>query len=300
MGKKLELRGMRFGRLVVLEEVGRDNFGRVTWRCKCDCGNTCVVYSGHLRSGNTTSCGCFKHKHLTTKKIDLVGQRFGRLLVLEEAGRDKHKNVLWKCRCDCGNECVVRSGALRSGHTASCGCFRLVSSRESLIGLDIGHNLSKHPLYGVWHTMLRRGGVHKGADDKTRRNYISRGISVCDEWRDFGNFAEWALSHGYEKGLQIDRIDNDGNYTPENCRWVTPKQNCNNKRNTLRLSDGTPLAMFANSFGIETRSWGYYRVRYTLKTHGEQSAVTLIFDLALEQFADKIGFTYIENALDFI
>lgn len=176
-------------------------------------------------------------------KIDLKGQRFGRLVVVEEAGRDKHGHVLWKCRCDCGSETIVYVHSLRSGDTTSCGCF----NRERITK----HDMSRHPLYGVWGSMMQRTGVYKGADDNKRRYYADRGISVCDEWQDFQNFYAWCISHGYEDGLEIDRIDNARGYCPDNCRFVTHKQNTNNRRCT-RMLCGCSLAMLCSELGIET------------------------------------------------
>lgn len=196
------------------------------------------------------------------RKVDLAGQRFGRLTVIEEAGRDKQRNALWKCKCDCGNECVVSSNNLRRGHTTSCGCF----NRERSVETHTKHGLHKHPLYSVWRSMLTRTGVYKGANDEWRRDYIDRGISVCEEWQDFRNFYDWALSHGYEKNLQIDRIDNSRDYCPENCQWVTPKQNMNNRRCT-RMLCGCPLAMLCSELGLETLEDGKITKAYDRICH---------------------------------
>ena len=182
------------------------------------------------------------------KKIDLRGQPFGKLTVLRENGRDKHNKVLWLCRCECGNEVTVRGGDLRSEKTTSCGCYQ----RERTAETSTTHGMHKTRLYSVWDSMLVRVGVHKGADEKKKRFYQDRGITVCDEWLVFENFRDWALSHGYSDDLEIDRIDNDKGYCPENCRWVSRRENLNNRRNTIRLEDGTSLAMFCSTVGIET------------------------------------------------
>ena len=101
--------------------------------------------------------------------------------------------------------------------------------------------------------MMERCGHWEGASDCKLRNYRDRGITVCELWQKSPQaFGDWLLTHGWRKGLQIDRIDNNKGYYPENCRVVTPKENTNNRRNTLRLDDGTPLAMFCSSLGIET------------------------------------------------
>ena len=200
------------------------------------------------------------------KKLDLRGQTFGKLTVLRENGRDKHNKVLWLCRCECGNVVTVRGYNLRKGNTKSCGCYRREASTT--------HGMRKTHLYSVWTAMLQRVGVYKGASEKVKHNYQDRGITVCDEWLVLENFRDWALSHGYSDDLEIDRIDNDKGYCPENCRWVTCKENNNNRRNTLRLEDGTPLAMFCSKVGIQTRENGkqtkqYARILNAYRRHHE-------------------------------
>ena len=203
-----------------------------------------------------------------SNKIDMTGRVIGRLLVIEECGRDSRGEVLWRCRCECGNEVIVRGSSLRREHTTSCGCYK----RERAAEDRTTHSMSKTRLYSVWASMLKRVGVHKGVDEETKRLYQDRGITVCDEWLVFENFRDWALSHGYKEGLQIDRVNNDAGYCPENCRWVTPKENMNNRRNTMRLEDGTPLAMFCSKVGIQTRENGkptnqYIRILKAYRKH---------------------------------
>ena len=189
---------------------------------------------------------------MSAKKIDLTGQTINRLVVIREAGRDKGGNALWLCRClgkngdDCGNEVVARGDDLRRGHTQSCGCL----SRER----TTTHGCSYEPWYMVYAGMMVRCGHWEGGKESDLRNYRDRGITVCHLWQKSPlEFGDWLLAHGWRKGLQIDRIDNSKGYSPDNCRVVTPKENNNNRRNTLRLNDGTPLAMFCSSLGIETR-----------------------------------------------
>ena len=182
------------------------------------------------------------------KKIDMTGQQSGKLTVIEEAGRTKNGRVLWRCRCECGNEVVVRTDSLRREHTRSCGCYQ----RERVVEAHTTHGMSETRLHYVWASMLVRAGVYKGASEETKRLYQDRGINVCDEWLVFENFRDWALSHDYKESLQIDRRDNDKGYCPENCRWVSCRENTNNRRNTIRLEDGTPLAVFCSKVGIAT------------------------------------------------
>ena len=187
-----------------------------------------------------------------SKKIDLTGQRFGRLVVICENGRMKDGKATWLCKCDCGNEVTVVGNHLRSGHTTSCGCFKRKRA--------IKHGMAKTRLYRIWNCMLRRTGINKGADEHEKRDYIDRGITVCDEWRLFENFKDWSLGHGYSDDLEIDRIDNDKGYEPSNCRWVSHKYNMNNRRCTLRLLDGTALTDFCRSLGIETCNQADYKL----------------------------------------
>ena len=208
------------------------------------------------------------------KKIDLTGQTINRLVVIRENGRDKHGNVLWLCRClgktgdDCGNEVIVRGSCLRSENTTSCGCYK----RERSVESHTKHGMRKTRLYCILASMLKRAGAFKGASEEVKRAYQDRGITVCPEWLVFENFPDWALSHGYKEGLQIDRRDNDKGYCPENCWWVTCKENNNNRRNTIRLEDGTPLAVFCSKVGIETTKNGkstnqYKRILKAYRKH---------------------------------
>ena len=202
---------------------------------------------------------------MSKKKIDLTGQTINRLVVIREYGRDKHGNVLWLCRClgkngdDCGKEVIVSANSLRMGHTQSCGCLQRERSRERITT----HGCAHEPWFPTYATMMRRCGHWEGSSECKLRLYRDRGITVCEEWRNSPKaFGDWFLAHGWHKGLQIDRIDNNKGYSPENCRVVTCKENNNNKRNTLRLDDGTPLAMFCSSIGIETCEGGLVTPKY--------------------------------------
>lgn len=202
------------------------------------------------------------------EKIDMTGRVIGCLSVIEECGRDAHGEVLWRCRCECGNEVIVRGSNLRNEHTTSCGCYK----RERSVGANTTHGMRKTRLYSVWKNMLQRVGVYKCADERKKRFYQDRGITVCDEWLVFENFRDWALSHGYSDDLEIDRIDNDKGYCPENCRWVSRRENVNNRRNTIRLEDGTPLAVFCSKVGIEICENGkltkqYERIQTAYRKH---------------------------------
>lgn len=153
------------------------------------------------------------------KKLDLNGKVFGRLVVIrEDTERSKSGDVKWVCRCNCGKEVSIIAASLNNGHTQSCGCLR----KEKMTS----HGLHKHPLYKVYVYMKSRCNNTK---DSSYIRYGGKGITVCDRWLEsFENFYNDVIE-GYSKELQLDRIDNDGNYEPSNCRWVTHSQNQMNK-----------------------------------------------------------------------
>lgn len=168
-------------------------------------------------------------KSKDNRLIDLTGLKIGRLTVLGIAYRNKHRQIVWKCQCECGNIHYVIGQQLRLGKCLSCGCYEK-ENLSHLMENRIKHNFKKDPhkrfIYGIWKGIRRRCYDTK---DKRYNRYGGRGISVCKEWKENPiAFVEWALSHGYKRGLQIDRINNDGDYSPENCRFVTNKENHHN------------------------------------------------------------------------
>lgn len=225
MGKIVDITGQKFGRWTVIKYVYTKN--RIAyWLCKCSCGNEKIVGGPTLRKGDSQSCGCLHKDNLRKKRIDLHGQKFGRLTVLSRA-KNRKQFTMWLCKCDCGNEVVVSTNALLVGHSTSCGCKR----EENFNSYKHGKSYSN--LYRRWLGMKSRCLNKNNARYK---NYGGRGITICDEWLDkengFMNFYNWAIANGYKKELSIDRINVDGNYEPSNCRWITlQEQNWNTTRN---------------------------------------------------------------------
>lgn len=161
---------------------------------------------------------------------NLSAQRFGRLIAREPVGTNKSGNTLWRCECDCGGETVAVNSNLTRGNTKSCGCHL----HDMLVERNTTHGMVRSPTYAVWRSMIGRCYTRSNTDYP---HYGGRGITVYVEWRnDFPAFHEWAITSGYADGLTLDRIDNDGDYRPENCRWATQLRQANNKRNTLYIT----------------------------------------------------------------
>lgn len=211
--------GQKFNRLTVLAFAGSNTYESRTWRCKCDCGNECVVTTSDLKNGIVKSCGCLRRDVASKKNfVNLNGQKFGRLSVIELKGSLDNRRI-WICRCDCGRMTEVPTNSLLSGNSKSCGCLRIDNAREAMKSKRtyVGEYKNGHTrIYRIWRSMCQRCYY---VNDVGYHNYGARGIEVCDEWRfEPLKFQEWALNNGYDDSLSIDRIDCNGNYEPSNCR----------------------------------------------------------------------------------
>jgi len=232
--KSIDITGRRFGKLVAVERSGMRR-RNVVWKCVCDCGGVVHVIASTLVRGLQSGCGC-----LAGGKKDIAGVKFGKLTAKQEAG-EPGRATIWLCECECGRITHVSVGNLSSGHTKSCGCLHAESITKH------GHS-NRTGTYRSWQSMSDRC---RNEHHKNYHRYGGRGITVCERWSSFENF----LADMGERpdGKTLDRIDNDGNYEPGNCRWATQADQTNNQsRNKVVCVDGVSktLAQWGRDTGL--------------------------------------------------
>lgn len=229
-----DITGKKFGRLTPIKKVGKKGSNNI-WECLCDCGNIKQIMCTSLILGNTKSCGCLIKEARINKREEMAGKTFGNIIVLNNLPRKNGKSHVWG-KCICGVEKIFKTDHLKSGATQSCGCIGAKNRALS----KIKHNLSGNKLYFVWASMMVRCYKKTFPD---YHNYGGRGIKVCEEWMTVENFIS-DMQEGYAKGLQLDRIDNNSDYSKMNCKWSTRKENNRNKRNNVMIEiDGIILTM---------------------------------------------------------
>lgn len=229
--KRENLTGRRFGRIVILGYMGPGSHRNPLWYWQCDCGNTGTSQVGAIKKGTQKSCGCFKRDglHNFGKGMDLTGQVFDRLTVLNEAPRRTTGKTalivrMWRCKCECGNVCIKWQPDLRSGNAQSCGCIK----RK--------HGLASTPEYNSWKSMINRC---TDPSNKLFNRYGGRGITVCKRWLQSVTHFISDMGTRPDRGYSLERINNDGNYTPKNCKWAHRNEQANNRSNNhLLIVDG--------------------------------------------------------------
>lgn len=192
---------------------------------------------------------------------DISNQKFGRLTPIEYVGIHKTRSA-WLCKCDCGNETIVSTDKILSGHTKSCGC------------LKIKYSIINKRIFQIWYNMQSRC---KKSNRKDSKYYFGKGIKICREWDTYENFQSWALENGYADNLTIDRIDTKGDYKPSNCRWITLAEQQRNKRNCRYLTiNGVKktLAEWSREIGI-SRSTLQYRIEKNMPVEKIMSKLNL-------------------------
>ena len=186
-----------------------------------------------MRNGSTKSCGCFRDESIAKVKFeDLTGRKFNKLTVVRflEPSERENKTRSWLCKCECGNFVQVNASKLKTGHTRSCGCL----VNEHISNLNRKYEYSNKRLYSIYEAMLDRCN---NPNSSKYHNYGGRGIKVCQEWiESYDTFAQWAFDSGYaplaKRGeCTLDRVDVNGNYEPNNCRWITNSEQQLNRRN---------------------------------------------------------------------
>lgn len=293
MGKLVDLTGQRFGKLLVLRQDGHTSDGKIKWLCRCDCGNEKTISGASLKRGHSKSCGCGRVgakivltgqrfgewtavsyvgrgmwncvcscgttrtisvtalNNGTTKscgcKIErnYIGEKYGLLTVLDIKYTKNHRKSLI-CQCECGNTTILNSTNWEK--TKSCGCLEWKA--------HITHGLRYTRLNSIWNGIKDRC---YNSNSISYPNYGGRGIIVCNEWKDnFKAFYDWAMKNGYDETAPygkctIDRIDNNGNYEPSNCRWVDKQVQANNTRTNryVEFNGKTQsVAMWGKELGI--------------------------------------------------
>ena len=162
-----------------------------------------------------------------SKFIDITGQRFNHLVVIKRVPNDAHGIAKWECRCDCGKTTIVRGKNLKTGAVKSCGCLRHNATNKT-------HNMTHTRIYQTWASMKSRCYNPK---NRSYKDYGGRGIKVCGEWiNNFECFYDWAVKSGYSDSLTIERINVDGDYCPDNCKWLPKSEQANNRKSCIVIS----------------------------------------------------------------
>ena len=263
MANFIDLTGKNIGDWNVIEY-----YGKSMWRCRCKCGKEKLVDGNSLRNGRTKSCGSCARKR-DGKYKDITGMKFGKLTVVERGEKNKRGRHLWICKCDCGGIKEAEAYDLIRGKIKSCGCMVQKKNKEEKPESNRRKRTYHNPIFpNTAHVLygMQSRCYNKNCPDY--KNYGGRGIKICAEWMDkengVENFRKWCFDSGYKKGLTIERINNDGDYCPENCKWATKAEQSVNKRNTIFVlydDKYVPISTMAKETGLN-----YSQIRHKTKT----------------------------------
>lgn len=257
------------------------------------CGKEFEVYPYREKTAKYCSKKC------QNKDKDLTGKKFGRWTVLKQVEdyifpNGEHRKQ-WLCKCECGTERIVLGKILRNGQSKSCGCWRNEKAKKD----STTHGMSHSRLYNIYSNMKDRCYNKKTSSYK---RYGGRGIKICQEWLDdFENFKNWALPNGYNDSLTIDRINNNGNYEPSNCRWITSKEQQSNTRRNLYITyngEVHTLAEWERIMGVKTGLLGKrlrkgWDIKKAFTTPSDFQKVKITFNgitLCSTDWDKKLGF----------
>jgi hypothetical protein len=246
MGNFRDLTGQQFGRLTAIRLSHCDiRWHHLFWLCKCSCGGEQAIVASDLTSGKRISCGqCKRIK-------DITGQRFGNLLIIKAVYQDKKNAWHWLCKCDCGNEKIISGVNIRSGHTQSCGCY----NRERTLETHITHGKTDSKIHYTYINMKQRC---LNSNHPEYHNYGGRGITVCERWLGSEGFINFYRDMGDPPVKhELDRINNNGDYEPGNCRWATSSEQSRNTRMTIMLErngENKSLSDWADIFNIRAKT----------------------------------------------
>ena len=285
MSNKIDLTGQHFGRLTALNYVGNGK-----WECKCDCGNIISVFKGTLLRDNGTikSCGCVYIDELRKE----IGKRKDYLEIIDVKQYGRKGRVVVKC--DCGTIKEMTLSRFNNPSVHSCGCVGVAKGKDSP---NYKHGMSRTRIFNVYRDMINRCYNH---NDVSYIHYGARGVTVCDEWlgdKGVKEFCEWSYKNGYDENAPrgkctLDRIDPNGDYCPENCRWVSMSVQANNKRNNNYYTiDGVTktLSEWCREYGNLCVQSVYHRLQrgWDIKTALEKPMQKKVSEMTEEELAER-------------